>query len=154
MLDFLISVLWLILLCGCLLLIRAAGVGRYVRTRILRERGIDYYRNNQRKSRLENYLFFGFHKDVPKWLYLFMLGFTALGALVVLMMFIGFAFGAVWLIITALWLFMYMALFTLITTLLYDIPNKKSVRKWGFFGLYGSAIAALPLTALLWTICF
>ena len=75
-------------------------------------------------------------------------------ALVVLMMLIGFAFGAVWLIITALWLFMYMSLFTLITNLLYDIPNKKSVRKWGFFGLYGSAIAALPLTALLWTICF
>ena len=154
MLDFLISILWLIMLCGCLLLLRAAGVGQYVRNRILRIRGADYYRNNQRKSRLENYIFFSFRKDIPHWLYLFLLGFTALGALVVLIMFIGFAFGAVWLTITALWLFMYMALFTLITNLLYNIPNKKLVRKWSFFGLYGSAIATLPLTALLWTICF
>lgn len=154
MLDFLFAIIRLILLGGCLVLLRAASVGQFVRNRIFRTHGVDYYRNNQRKSGFENYLFIGFKNVIPGWLYIFNLGYTALCALIFLLMFIGFAFGAIWLKLLALWLFMYMALLTLITNLLYNIPDKKLVRRWCFFGLYGSVIITLALTAILWSICF
>ncbi len=154
MLDFLFSLLRLVALAGCLVLIRAASLSHFIKNRIFRTRGVDYFRNNQRKSALENYLFVGFKDILPRWLYIYNLGFTGLCAAVWLFMFIGFAFGAAWLIKTALWLFMYAALLALVLNLLYNIPDKKAVRKWCFFGLYGAAVANIVLTAILWSICF
>lgn len=154
MLDFLFSLLRLIALAGCLVLIRAASLDHFIRNRIFKTRGVDYFRNNRRKSTLENYLFVGFKSVLPERLYIYNLCFTGLCAGIWLFMFLGFAFNATWLVKTALWLFMYAALLSLILNLLYNLPDRKLVRKWCFLGLYGATVVNIPLTAILWSICF
>lgn len=154
MLDFLFSILRLVALAGCLVLIRAVSLDYFIKKRIFRTRGVDYYRNNRRRKFLDNYLFVGFKNVLPDWLYLYNLGFTAFCAAVWLFMFLGFAFGAAWLVKIALWLFMYAALLAVILNLLYNLPERKLVLKWSFFGLYGALVANIPLTAILWSICF
>lgn len=154
MLDFLFSILRLCALAVCLVALRAASLDQFIINRIFKTRGKDYLRNNLRKSNLENYVYLGFRNILPAWLYVFNLGFTALSGAIFIFMFIGFAFGAAWLIKFALWLFMYTALTALLTNLLYNIPPKNAVRKWGSVGLYGTAVITLPMTAILWSICF
>ncbi|MBQ9940822.1 MAG: hypothetical protein IJO74_04715 [Clostridia bacterium] len=154
MLDFLISILQLFALAVCLILLRALTLSRFLRGRIFRLKGKDYYFNNCRKNTLEKYLFTGFEHLFPRWLYLYNLVWSAFGVLVFILMFIGFAFGASALCNFALALFMYQALLALILALLYYIPPRRLVRKWCFFGALGAAVAAIPVTAVVWNICF
>ncbi|MBE6689631.1 MAG: hypothetical protein E7588_10240 [Ruminococcaceae bacterium] len=154
MLDFLFEVLKLCALVMCLMALRAASLDQFIIHRIFKTRGRDYFRNNQRRNKLENYIYLGFKNVIPMWLYLFNLCFTAIGCAVVLFMFIGFAFGAAWLIKFALWLFMYLAIISLIANLLYNLVPKKLVRKWNSVGLYSCALVTLPITAIVWSICF
>ena len=154
MLDFLYSVFQLAALAVCLFFIRAVSLSRFIRSRIFRLRGKDYYFNNQRRNKLERYLFVGFENLMPQWLYWYNFSWTALSALIFVLMFIGYAFGLSGLCVFALALFMYQALLALVLTLLYYIPNKRLVRKWCFFGTAGATVLSIPLTVILWIICF
>lgn len=154
MLGFLLSILRLVFLAVCLFMLRAVSLDFFIIRRIARAGGPNYLKNNLRKNNLENYIYFGFQNVIPRWLYLFNLGYTALMAAIFFFMFIGRAFGIAWLIKFALWLLMYIAMVALVSNLLYNIPPVKLVRKWCFFGLYGSAAAGIILTLILWSICF
>lgn len=154
MLGFLFSILRLAAFTVCLFVLRAVSLDYFIINRIFRTHGINYFRNNQRKSKFENYIYFGFKKVIPSWLYLFNLAYTAVALIAVLFMFIGLAFGVIFLIRTALWLFTYMAVIALATNLMYNLIDKKLVRKWCFFGLYGTAIIGIIVTIVLWSIFF
>ena len=154
MLEFFMSILRLVLIAVCLFMLRAVSLDFFIVRRIAKAGGPNYLKNNLRKNNLENYIYFGFQNIIPRWLYLFNLGYTAVMAAVLLFMFIGLAFGMVWLMKFALWLFMYTAVVSLVSNLLYNIPPVRLVRKWCFFGLYGSALSGIILTVILWNICF
>jgi len=154
MLDFLYSVFQLAALALCLFLIRGASLSVFIRNRIFRLRGKDYYFNNRRRSKLESYLFVGFENLMPAWLYWYNFSWTAFSALISLLMLIGYLFMLKGLCIFTLALFMYQVLLSLVLALLYYIPPKKLVRKWCFFGTFGATILNIPLTIILWNICF
>ena len=154
MLGFLYSVFQLAAFAFCLLLIREVSLSMFIRNRIFRLRGKDYYFNNKRRNSLESYLFVGFENLMPQWLYWYNFSWTAFSALIFLLMFIGYAFGLKGLCIFTLALFMYQALLCLVLSLLYYIPPRKLVRKWCFFGTFGATIITIPLTIILWNICF
>lgn len=154
MLGFLYSVFQLAALAFCLILIREVSLSMFIRNRIFRLRGKDYYLNNKRRSRLESYLFVGFENLMPQWLYWYNFAWTSFSAMIFLLMLIGYAFSLKGLCIFTLSLFMYQVLLCFVLSLLYYIPPKKLVRKWCFFGMFGATIFTIPLTIILWNICF